>query len=193
MHPKYKTYWEYQIISYSGKHYQFLSTLHLAVPCSYNPSFRAPLSAGGQYLSLDLCLWMAPQSKPVGATCTWELAQHFADLESLKSSQESTVTERRMGRHPTEHLCTANSDTWNFISHWNQSGFDSLGFVAAGYWIYATFSLFTIAIVYSCITVKGKEKYFVGKQWFKGINLPLMSMDMDSEWSLLDHTLINLV
>lgn len=116
MHPKYKTYWENQIISYSGKHYQFLSTLHLAVPCSYNLSFRAPLSAGGQYLSLDLCLWMAPQSKPVGATCTWELAQHFADLESLKSSQESTVTEWRMGHHPTEHLCTANSDTWNFMS-----------------------------------------------------------------------------
>lgn len=100
MHPKYKTYWENQIISYSGKHYQFLSTLHLAVPCSYDLSFRAPLSAGAQYLSLDLCLQMAPQSKPVGATRTWELAQHFAELELLKSSQVSTVTEWSMGHHP---------------------------------------------------------------------------------------------
>lgn len=94
MHTKYKTYPENQIISYSGKHYQFLSTLHLAVTCSYDLSFRAPVSAGTQYLSLDLCLWMASPSKPVGATGTWELAHHFAEWQSLKSSQGSTQTMR---------------------------------------------------------------------------------------------------
>lgn len=96
---------------------------------------------------------------------------------------------------PTEH--SALPKLIHGIHHWNQSAFDSLGFVVAGLWIYATFSLFTIGVVDSYITVKGKEKYFVGKQWFKCLrNQPSTDVHgqaSDSEWSLLDEILINLV
>lgn len=53
MHTKYKTYQESQTISYSGKHDQFLSTLHLAVLGSQflGSVFQSSSFSGPQYLS----------------------------------------------------------------------------------------------------------------------------------------------
>lgn len=189
MHTKYKKYRENQIISYSGKHYQFLSTLHLAVTCSHDLSVRALFSAGAQYLSLDLCLWMASQSNPVGATGTWELAQHFPELESPKSSQ-ARMWHSEVWVPSLQSTHSALPEVLCGIWHWNQSGFDSLGFVVAGLWSYATFSLFTIGIGDSYITIRRKEKYFVGKQWFKCLrdkpSIDTHRQASNSEWSLLD-------
>lgn len=131
---------------------------------------------------------MTSQSNPVGATGIWEFAQHFTEQESLKSSQARMWHSEVWVTIPTEH--SALPKVIHGIWHWNQSWFDSLGFVVAGLWSYATFSLFTIGIGDSYITVKRKEKYFVGKEWFKCLrdkpSIDTHGQASDSEWSLLN-------
>lgn len=111
-------------------------------------------------------LSVVTQSKPGGATGTWEIAQHSAELKSLKSFQASTLTVWSTGDHPYRvHLCC---QQW-YVAYLVEINLVLIVcfFVVVGFRISATFSLFTMGNVYSYITVKGKQQYFVGKHWFQ--------------------------